>query len=405
MNKVISISLNGNAYQLEEAGYEALRQYLQRAEAQLKDNPDKTEVLSDLEQAIADKCGKYLRPHKTVVTSDEVTQIIREMGPVDTGNAESSSSEPHQASSESTSSAEIPKRLYQIRDGAIISGLCKGISVYFNIDVSIVRILFVFLAFVTGGIWTLVYLIMMFLIPYANTTEDMAAARGAPFNAQEVIDQAKKHYSEFKDKNEWKRHWREQRRAWRHQWQSNMHWWQCNVQGNAHAAAQSASYGARVVAGIVMPAFSVISVVLFWAWMFAIVSLLATGAVFGWHIPAGNTPTWVLVIIMLMLSGVTTAPFKGIRRSMYHFSGSPAMAWLGLWDAIVWIGLSIFIVSFAYHHFPQVQYFFEHAGEIFRNLWDSMNRDIHHQEPAVTPPVSSLMLGLTAHISAISAIR
>ena len=72
MNKVISISLNGNAYQLEEAGYEALKQYLERAEQQLKDNPDKVEVLSDLEQAIADKCSRYLRPHKSVVTSDEV---------------------------------------------------------------------------------------------------------------------------------------------------------------------------------------------------------------------------------------------------------------------------------------------------------------------------------------------
>ena len=44
MNKVISISLNGNAYQLEEAAYDLLKQYLQRAETQLKDNPDKTEI-------------------------------------------------------------------------------------------------------------------------------------------------------------------------------------------------------------------------------------------------------------------------------------------------------------------------------------------------------------------------
>ncbi len=30
MQKVVSINLNGNAYQLEEPGYEALRSYLQR---------------------------------------------------------------------------------------------------------------------------------------------------------------------------------------------------------------------------------------------------------------------------------------------------------------------------------------------------------------------------------------
>ena len=32
MQKVISINLNGNAYQLDESGYDALRAYLARAE-------------------------------------------------------------------------------------------------------------------------------------------------------------------------------------------------------------------------------------------------------------------------------------------------------------------------------------------------------------------------------------
>ena len=47
-----------------------------------KDNPDRAEIIADLEQAIADKCRRFLGPHKTVVTAAEVEQIIREMGPV-----------------------------------------------------------------------------------------------------------------------------------------------------------------------------------------------------------------------------------------------------------------------------------------------------------------------------------
>jgi len=35
MHKVIVINLNGNAYQLDEIGYDAVRAYLDRAEAQL----------------------------------------------------------------------------------------------------------------------------------------------------------------------------------------------------------------------------------------------------------------------------------------------------------------------------------------------------------------------------------
>ena len=87
MQKVISINLNGNAFQFEEGGYDALRDYLARADRELKDNPDRAEIMADLEQAIADKCQKYLGPHKSVVTSAEVAQVIAEMGPVSSGSA------------------------------------------------------------------------------------------------------------------------------------------------------------------------------------------------------------------------------------------------------------------------------------------------------------------------------
>ena len=48
MQKVVSINLNGNAYQLEEAGYEALRAYLERAEARLQESPDRAEIMADM---------------------------------------------------------------------------------------------------------------------------------------------------------------------------------------------------------------------------------------------------------------------------------------------------------------------------------------------------------------------
>src|SRR5207247_806083 len=175
MQKVIGINLNGNAYQIEERGYEALLAYLDRAEAALKDNPDQAEIISDLEQAIAEKCQKFLASHKTVVMSAEVDQIIREMGPVDTGGAVAAGGDATgTAAGEKTEpprdkDRHAPKRLYQIREGAMLSGVCKGIAAYLNVDVTLVRIVFVILAILTKGVWLLVYGVMMFVVPYANT--------------------------------------------------------------------------------------------------------------------------------------------------------------------------------------------------------------------------------------------
>ena len=86
MNTVIIINLNGNAFHLEEPGFKSLSAYLERAQAQLKDNPDRTEIVADLEQAIADKCGRFLRPHKNVLTAAEIEEVLKEMGPVQSEN-------------------------------------------------------------------------------------------------------------------------------------------------------------------------------------------------------------------------------------------------------------------------------------------------------------------------------
>ena len=46
---------------------------------------------------------------------------------------------------------------------------------------------------------------MVIVVPFAETSEQHAAAYGMPFNAQDFINQAKEHYSEFKkDGEEWK---------------------------------------------------------------------------------------------------------------------------------------------------------------------------------------------------------
>ena len=193
MQKVITINLNGNAYQLDESGYDTLREYLAGAERALESNPDRAEIMADLEQAIADKCGKFLSSHKTVVTSAEVAQIVREMGPVDTAPADGTAAtgDPSDGPKESATTERPPRRLYRIGDGAMIAGVCMGLASYLAVDVAIVRIIFALTAFFTKGLGVIAYIAMMMIIPEAKTSEERASAGGAPFNAKEVIDRAK----------------------------------------------------------------------------------------------------------------------------------------------------------------------------------------------------------------------
>ena len=84
MHKVIVINLNGNAYQLDEIGLRRrARLSRSRASAAAGPVPDVSEIMADLEQAIAEKCQRFLGPHKTVVSAGEIDQILVEMGPVE----------------------------------------------------------------------------------------------------------------------------------------------------------------------------------------------------------------------------------------------------------------------------------------------------------------------------------
>lgn len=72
----------------------------------------------------------------------------------------------------------VPKSLYQIVDGAMITGVCRGIAVYLNIDVKWVRGAFIMLTLLTKGAWIFAYLVLVVTVPVAKTPGDYARARG-----------------------------------------------------------------------------------------------------------------------------------------------------------------------------------------------------------------------------------
>jgi phage shock protein C len=62
--------------------------------------------------------------------------------------------------------AKETKRLYRSRNNRMLGGVCAGLGEYLNIDATVIRILFVVLAFVYGASF-IVYLIMWVLMPEA----------------------------------------------------------------------------------------------------------------------------------------------------------------------------------------------------------------------------------------------
>ena len=58
----------------------------------------------------------------------------------------------------------MKKRLYRVKNGQQIAGVCGGIAEYFNVDPTIVRLLWVLFS-ACGGSGVLAYIVCVFVIP------------------------------------------------------------------------------------------------------------------------------------------------------------------------------------------------------------------------------------------------
>ena len=62
----------------------------------------------------------------------------------------------------------MEKRLYRSRNQRMIWGVCGGLAQYFNIDPTIIRLIFI-LAIPLGGIGIIAYIILSLVVPLENT--------------------------------------------------------------------------------------------------------------------------------------------------------------------------------------------------------------------------------------------
>jgi phage shock protein PspC (stress-responsive transcriptional regulator) len=368
MNKVITINLAGNAYQLEEAGYDTLHEYLDSAADRLERNPDRAEILSDIERAIADKFRALLSSQKNVVETKEVASVIAEMGPIEADSGEAANPGPSGAGeapggikmedpANTAGPGPVPRRLYRIYDGAMISGVCNGIAAYFNIDPTFVRLGFVLLTFLWGT-GLLVYIVIAIVVPEARSPEEKSAASGPPPTAQDFIRRAKEGYYEamkhFPDKaarRDWNRKFKREMRGWRmsfdqqmrahaEQYRQNWHrYW--GGHGPVHPGM-----------GFTLPFLSLLHGAMTVVFICALVSLLHTSALFGLALPP-KVPVWLAAVVLFMTYGILSAPLKAARRVFYWGYGAWPLMYLV--DATIWIAVVVVLVWLGMHFFPDVR--------------------------------------------------
>lgn len=86
----------------------------------------------------------------------------------------------------------LNKKIYKSDSDVFLLGICAGIAEYFEIDPTLVRIIFILLTFF-GGTGVLIYIIMAFIIPSKGGTQNDVEEK-----IQEVALNIKKEVNRYK---------------------------------------------------------------------------------------------------------------------------------------------------------------------------------------------------------------
>jgi len=179
MNKTIIININGIVFHIEEDAYEVLRSYMTEVKRHFAYSSDSEEIVSDIENRIAEMFVERLEQEKKqVIVMQDVQQVTAQMGAVNDFDLEG-----EDAAFITDQDTKVEKKLFRDTDDRIIGGVCAGIGHYFGIEPRWIRMIAVLIVFL-GGSGLLIYIILWVAMPNAKTRTDKMAMKGEQPNLQ-----------------------------------------------------------------------------------------------------------------------------------------------------------------------------------------------------------------------------
>lgn len=181
MNQTIVITISGQVFHIEDAAYEALKQYLTAIKNHFASDEDSFEIITDIEARIAELLAKQLKEEsRAVVNTSDVAFVVTRLGKISDFEESTNATEPA-----SPTQPRVEKRFMRNPDDRIIGGVCSGAAAYLGLDTVWIRIVFAFLFFF-GGSGFLIYCILWAVIPKAITRADKLAMKGKAATIEEL---------------------------------------------------------------------------------------------------------------------------------------------------------------------------------------------------------------------------
>jgi phage shock protein PspC (stress-responsive transcriptional regulator) len=200
MKKTVSVNIKGSNFLIEEDAYELLQDYLDRLSDALKNESGSKEIIEDVELRIAELCSEKLSEFKTVVELEDIQDILDTLGDPSMYLDEDAEESTQEKSYEGSSSKSGDRRLFRDTENAVIGGVCQGIANFMNVDVVVVRAIFVVILLFAGFGFPL-YVILWIIVPKTKSTIDRLRMKGRPITVESVREEVESAAEKIKDQS------------------------------------------------------------------------------------------------------------------------------------------------------------------------------------------------------------
>ncbi len=183
MKKVINAGIGGKSFTLDEDAYQKLNAYLDAFRERTRMGYQTGEVMNELEERIRDLFIEDLDAcRQEVISITMVNKVVHQLGMPDGSVTDDFEAKGFQSSGES----RAVKKLYRDPDDKKIGGVCSGIAAYCDIDVTVLRVIFL-IALVCGSVGFWIYCIFWIIVPLAHSPVQKCEMRGLYTTPENVM--------------------------------------------------------------------------------------------------------------------------------------------------------------------------------------------------------------------------
>ena len=188
MQRIIQINIAGRVIPIEDNAYELLKDYINSLERHFASEDGGEDIIQDSENRIAELFSIRLQSGAPSIENADVQKVIETLGAASDlhdGSSKASSQQTYTSTSANRQQQyqqyqqyqSNHRRLYRNPYDKVVGGVCSGLASYFDVDPSVVRLIFALLAF-GMGVGFLAYLIAWIVVPVARTPEELKNMSG-----------------------------------------------------------------------------------------------------------------------------------------------------------------------------------------------------------------------------------